>query len=210
MSTIIEPGKHKLPELTYSYDALEPHLDARTLELHHGKHHLGYVSGLNAAETELVEARTAGNFNNIQALERAIAFHGSGHINHTLYWQNMAPKGTAKTSPTGKLADIITREFGSLDKLKAQFNKASATVEGNGWGVLAYNPDFGRLYTLGVMNHQNLNLIGSIPLLVCDVWEHAYYLTYQNRRPDYITEWWNVADWTAAEKRFEKALKITG
>lgn len=210
MSLIIEPGKHSLPELPYSYDALEPHLDARTLELHHSKHHLAYVNGLNAAELELVEARNSGNFNNVPALERALAFHGSGHINHALYWENMAPKGLAKAEPTGALAEVIKRDFGSFANFKAQFSKASATVEGNGWGVLVYSPHFNRLYTLGVMNHQNLFVSGSIPLMVCDVWEHAYYLNFQNRRPDYITEWWNVADWRAAETRFEKALTLKG
>ncbi len=208
MHNTIEIGKHTLPSLPYSYDALEPFIDAKTMELHHNKHHQAYVNGLNAAELALREARDKENFSSIAALERAIAFHGSGHNNHLIFWSNMNAKGLAKTAPEGNLADAINRDFGSLNNLRAQFNATSATVEGNGWGVLAYHPGFNRLYTLSVLNHQNLSVTGAIPLLMLDVWEHAYYLNYQNRRPDYIANWWNVVDWKNVEERFATATKL--
>jgi len=210
MSTIIEVGKHELPKLAYSYDALEPYIDAKTMELHHSKHHQAYVNGLNEAEIALAEARSAGNFKTIGALERALAFHGSGHANHKLFWNAMAPKDKAKPAPEGTLLAQVNRDFGSLDQFKAQFNAASIAVEGNGWGVLAYHPAFNRLYTLGVMNHQNLSVLGAVPLLLLDVWEHAYYLNYQNRRADYVSNWWNVVNWANAEERFASALKLGG
>jgi Fe-Mn family superoxide dismutase len=196
---------HELPPLPYDYAALEPHIDEQTMRLHHDKHHAAYVAGLNAAEEKLAAARASGDFGAIAALERAIAFHGCGHVNHVIFWHNMGPK--AGGEPGGNLASQIKRDFGDFAKFKAQFTQAAATVEGNGWGVLAFNPYLGKLYTLGMMNHQNLSLTGSVPVLLLDVWEHAYYLKYQNRRPDYITAWWNVVNWKDAESRFDKAAK---
>ncbi len=198
---------HELPPLPYAYDALEPHIDKQTMELHHDKHHLGYVKGLNAAEDKLAGARESGDFAAIAAVERAIAFHGCGHVNHCIFWDNMGPDGGGE--PSGDLASQIGKEFGAFAKFKTQFTQASATVEGNGWGMLAFNPYLGKLYTLGMMNHQNLSLTGSVPLLVLDVWEHAYYLKYQNKRPDYINAWWNVVNWKDVEARFAKAKNIT-
>lgn len=196
---------HELPPLPYDYAALEPHIDEQTMRLHHDKHHNGYVVGLNAAEEKLAAARESGDFGAIAALERAIAFHGCGHINHCVFWNNMGPGGGGE--PSGPLTDRIRKDFGDFAKFKDQFSKASATVEGNGWGALAWNPILGKLYTLGMMNHQNLSLTGSVPLLMLDVWEHAYYLKYQNRRPDYITAWWNVVNWKDVEDRFAKATQ---
>ena len=198
---------HELPPLPYPYDALEPHIDKQTMELHHDKHHQGYVNGLNAAEDKLASARESGDFAAIATLERMVAFHGCGHINHCIFWENMGPKGGGQ--PGGDLAKQISKDFRDFERFKKQFTQASATVEGNGWGVLAYNPFLGKLYTLGMLNHQNLSLTGSIPLLLLDVWEHAYYLKYQNRRADYITAWWNVVNWKDVEARFTKARQIT-
>lgn len=194
---------YDLPPLPYDYAALEPHIDAQTMRLHHDKHHNAYVVGLNTAEERLAVARAEGNFDAIASLERAIAFHGSGHLNHCVFWQNMSPNGGGE--PGGALAERIRSDFGDFGKFKSQFTAASATVEGNGWGVLAWNRYLGKLFTLGMMNHQNLGLTGSVPLLMLDVWEHAYYLKYQNRRPEYITAWWNVVNWPDVAGRFAKA-----
>ena len=209
MTTFTEPGKHTLPALPYSYDALEPFIDAKTMELHHNKHHKAYVDGLNAAELALAEARRTDDYKAIAALERAVAFHGSGHANHLLFWNNMTAKNLTKPDPDGKLAEAISREFGSVDKFKAQFSKAAAAVEGNGWGGLIYQPTLNRLYTITILNHQNLSVIGGIPLLLLDVWEHAYYLKYNNRRADYIEAWWNVVNWKTVAERLENAAKLT-
>jgi len=196
---------HQLPPLPYDYAALEPHIDEQTMRLHHDKHHNGYVVGLNAAEDKLASARESGDFAPIAALERAIAFHGCGHINHCIFWDNMSPNGGGE--PTGALAAQIRTDFGDLGKFQAQFTAAATTVEGNGWGVLAWSPQLGKLYTLGMINHQMLGLSGSVPLLMLDVWEHAYYLKYQNQRPGYIKAWWNVVNWKDVDARFEKAPK---
>lgn len=204
------PGPHELPPLPYAYDALEPWIDAQTMQLHHDKHHAAYVKGLNAAEAAFAEAREKGDFERIAAAEQALAFHGSGHANHAIFWRNMAPKGKAKPAPGTELLAAVNRDFGSVENLVAQFSAAATRVEGNGWGALAWHPALGRLYTLGLMNHQNMGVIGAIPLLVCDVWEHAYYLTYQNKRADYVTAWWNVVDWADVEARFSAARKLAG
>lgn len=198
----VAPGEHQLPPLPYAYDALEPHLDTQTMTLHHDKHHLAYVNGLNAAEKALAEARAQGRFDDLEKLMRQVAFHGSGHYNHVVCWNNMRAAAQAKPRPEGDLLRQIERDFGSLDACKAQLQAAAVKVEGNGWGVLAWHPAFGRLLTLSFMNHQNSHLTAALPLLVCDVWEHAYYLKYQNRRVDYVTAWWNVVDWANVEQRF--------
>lgn len=196
---------HELPPLPYDFAALEPHIDEKTMRLHHGKHHQAYVTGLNTAEEKLAAARAGGDFGAIAALERAIAFHGSGHVNHCVFWTNLTPKGGGEAG--GALAEQIRRDFGDFGKFRDQFSAASASVEGNGWGVLAWNPFLGKLYTLGMMNHQNLGVTGSVPLLMLDVWEHAYYLKYQNARPEYVKAFWNVVNWKDVEGRFEKATR---
>ncbi len=198
----VAPGEHQLPPLPYAYDALEPHLDAQTMTLHHDKHHFAYVNGLNAAEKALAEARAQGRFDDLEKLMRQVAFHGSGHYNHVVFWNNMRAAGQAKPRPEGDLLQRIDHDFGSLDACKAQLTAAAVKVEGNGWGVLAWHPGFGTLVTLAFMNHQNSMQSAALPLLVCDVWEHAYYLKYQNRRADYVTAWWNVVDWADVERRF--------
>jgi Fe-Mn family superoxide dismutase len=197
---------HVLPNLPYEYDALEPHIDAQTMRLHHDLHHKAYVDGLNAAEKKLAEMRESGDFAAIQGVQRALAFHGSGHFNHCVFWENMSPKGGGK--PKGDLDARITKDFGSFDKFKAHFSQAAATVEGNGWSVLSWHPVAGHLLVLASMNHQNQGVHGAIPLLMLDVWEHAYYLKYQNKRAAYVEAWWNVVKWDDVAERFEKALSL--
>ena len=177
---------HVLPPLPYDYNALEPHIDEQTMRLHHDIHHKAYVDGLNAAEEKLAAARASGDFAAVQALERAVAFHGSGHFNHCIFWENMSPNGGG--TPSGDLAAQIDKDFGSFEAFKGHFSAAAATVEGNGWGVPGWHPVAGRL--------------------MIDVWEHAYYLNYQNKRPAYVEAWWNVVNWANVSERFEQARSL--
>jgi Fe-Mn family superoxide dismutase len=194
---------HELPSLAYPYDALEPYYDEETLRLHHGKHHQSYVDGLNKAEAQLVEARNRSDYGLIKHWLKEIAFHGSGHILHTLFFENLAPAG--QSSPGQKTINQLEQDFGSFDEFKKMFTAAAAAVEGSGWALLCYNPLFQKLEILQAEKHQNLTQWGVIPLLVIDVWEHAYYLKYQNRRPEYITAWWNIVNWDKVEERLVKA-----
>ena len=202
-----KPAKHTLPDLGYAYNALEPYIDAQTMELHHSKHHQGYVNGLNKAEEELSEARASGDYALIRHWSREAAFNGAGHYLHALFWKTMAPSGKGGGGePAGILADKIKKDFGSFDAFKAQFSAASKGVEGSGWGLLAYRLDDGRLIILQVENHQKLTQWVDIPLLCVDVWEHAYYLKYQNRRGDFINAWWNLVNWLQVENNLTKAM----
>jgi superoxide dismutase, Fe-Mn family len=199
-------GKYTLPPLTYDYNALEPHIDEQTMRLHHDKHHLGYVNGLNAAIKNLEKARESDDYNLVQHLSLKLAFHGSGHLLHTILWQNMSPDGGG--TPKGELAEAIVVNFGSLEKFNKHFVAASSTVEGSGWGIFAFEPFGKKLVVLQAEKHQNLTQWGVIPLLVVDVWEHAYYLKYQNRRKDYIKAFLNVVNWNDVSRRYQKALKL--
>jgi Fe-Mn family superoxide dismutase len=197
---------HELPPLPYDYNALEPHIDEQTMRLHHDKHHLAYVNGLNAAEAKLAEARVAGDFALIQHWERQLAFHGAGHFLHSIFWPNMAPGGNGGGGePTGALAKQIAADFGSFEAFKKQFSAAAAAVEGNGWGILAYRKVDDALVILTAENHQKLTQWVSVPLLVLDVWEHAYYLKYQNRRADYVAAFFNVINWSNVAANFKAA-----
>lgn len=199
---------HKLPDLPYAYDALEPYIDAQTMTLHHDKHHASYVKNLNTAEAELAKARAANDFALVQHWSRQAAFNGAGHSLHTLFWKGMAPNGKGGGGqPTGKLLDKINQDFGSFDAFKAQFSAAATAVEGAGWAALHYRHEDGRLLVLQVENHQKLTPWGVTPLLVLDVWEHAYYLKYQNKRPDYVAAWWNVVNWEQAAANLDAAAK---
>ncbi|MBC8121026.1 MAG: superoxide dismutase [Gemmatimonadaceae bacterium] len=199
---------YELPPLPYDYSALEPFIDEQTMRLHHDIHHKGYVTGLNTALDKLAQSRESGDFGLVQHYERLVAFHGAGHFNHVVFWENMAPAGSGGGgSPTSDLATQIDKDFGSFEKFKAQFGAAAKAVEGSGWGILAWNSAAGALFTFGAMNHQNQTVPGSVPVLMCDVWEHAYYLKYQNKRADYVDNWWNIVNWEDAGKRFEAAPK---
>ena len=200
----IAVGAHELPALPYAYNALEPVIDEQTVTLHHDKHHAGYVKGLNNAEKMLQQAREANDFGLIKHWERELAFHGSGHILHTIFWENLAPNGSGE--PLGKLAQAIAQDFGDFAKFKAQMMAATNAVEGSGWGVLAWQPIFNRLDIFQAEKHQDLTQWGAIPLLVIDVWEHAYYLKYQNRRLEFVTNIFQIINWQDVTKRYEHAL----
>jgi Fe-Mn family superoxide dismutase len=205
-------GQYTLPKLPYDYDALEPLYDAATLHLHHEKHHAGYVKGVNAALEKLAAARGAGDFAAVKALSGNLAFHGSGHILHCMFWRSMDPAvvkaGLAK-EPTGDLAEAMKASFGSIQAGKAQLAAASKDVEGSGWGVLAYEKMSDKLLILQAEKHQNLTFWGAVPLLVCDVWEHAYYLKYQNRRPDWVDAFMKLANWDFSNQMLALARGTT-
>ena len=197
---------HELPPLPYDYNALEPYIDEQTMKLHHDKHHLAYVNGLNTAEAKLAEAREKGDFALVQHWERQSAFHGAGHFLHSIFWPNMAPAGKGGGgAPGGNLARKIDEDFGSFDAFKAQFGAAATAVEGNGWGILAYRKEDNRLVILTAENHQKLTQWVSVPLLVLDVWEHAYYLKYQNRRAEYVANFFNIVNWDNVAAKFNAA-----
>lgn len=188
--------EHVLAPLPYAYDALEPYIDAATMELHHGKHHAGYVSGLNAAEAALAKARTDNDFALAQYWTKRAAFNGGGHFLHSMFWKVMAPAGKGGGGePDGALRDVINRDFGSFEVFKKEFSAAAAQVEGSGWGLLHYRPEDDRLIVLQAENQHKLSPWGAWPILGIDVWEHAYYLKYQNKRTEYIEAWWNVVNW---------------
>jgi len=193
---------HTLPELPYAPEALEPVMDAETVRLHHGKHHAAYVAGLNHAETKLAEARKTGDFALIKHWERELAFHGSGHILHSLWWENLAP--AAGGEPTGDLAAAIAAEWGSFATMKAELAAATKAVEGSGWGILAWNPTFQRLVVLQAEKHQDLTQWGAVPLLVLDVWEHAYYLHYRNDRAGFVDRLFDIVNWPVVATRFAR------
>ncbi len=197
--------KHELPPLPYAYDALEPHYDERTVRLHHDAHHKAYVDGLNNAEAKLAEAREKGDFALIKHWEREVAFHGSGHLLHSLFWDNMKPGGGGPA--TGEIAARIEADFGGFEIFKKHFSAAAAAVEGSGWALLCWNPAFGKLVILTAEKHQNLTQWGVVPLLALDVWEHAYYLKYQNKRAAFIEAWWNLVNWEDVGRRYASALK---
>ncbi|AJD31151.1 superoxide dismutase [Clostridium sporogenes] len=196
---------HTLPNLNYDYNALEPHYDEKTLKIHHDIHHKAYVDGLNKAEQKLEEVRESGDFTLIKHWEKEIAFHGSGHILHTLFWENMTPNG--KLNPEGSVIERIKQDFGDYEKFKKQFTEAAIAVEGSGWTILAWNPMFQKLVILQAEKHQNLTQWGVVPLLILDLWEHAYYLKYQNRRSEFINAWWNIVNWDIVNTRYDNVIK---
>lgn len=200
----VPPGKHTLPPLPYTYDALEPYISATLLRIHHDRHHLTYVNGLNRAELELVAARESGNFGLVKHWERELAFHGSGHILHSIYWTNMSPRGGG--APEGLLADQISRAFGNFAAFRSQFTAAAVQVEASGWALLVWQPYWRRLEMLTAEKHQDVTQWGGVPVLVLDVWEHAYYLDYQNRRDEYVSAWWNLVNWMDVERRLLAAM----
>ncbi len=192
-----------LPDLLYDYAALEPHYSARVLELHHGKHHKAYVDGVNTTLDKLVDARATDDLSAIVGLEKTLAFNLSGHVLHTLFWKNLSPDGGDR--PAGELAAAIDEHFGSYDAFHSQLSKSAASVQGSGWGALTWEPLGERLFIEQIYDHQGNVGQGGVPLLVIDAWEHAYYLQYENRRPDYVAAIWNVIDWGDVAARFERA-----
>ncbi|GAE25648.1 superoxide dismutase [Halalkalibacter wakoensis JCM 9140] len=199
-------GGHKLPPLPYSYNSLEPYILGEIMRLHHEKHHQSYVDGLNKAEKEMERSRKKGDFDLIKHWEREAAFHGAGHYLHTIFWNVMSPRGGGQ--PSGELASQINRDFGSFKKFKEHFSKAAEAVEGVGWALLVWSPRAHRLEILQAEKHQNLTQQDVIPLLVLDVWEHAYYLQYKNERKKYIDNWWNVVHWPEVQKRYLESREL--
>jgi superoxide dismutase, Fe-Mn family len=202
-------GEFTIPPLTYDYKALEPHIDARTMRLHHDKHHAGYVKNLNAAVAKYPNLQDKSveylveNLKKLPAdIQKAVKNNGGGHINHTMYWKIMEPNGAKK--PTGKLAAAIDSSFGSFDKFKAQFEAAGTKHFGSGWVWLVLQN--GKLQIVTTPNQDSPLMSGLSPVMGNDLWEHAYYLTYQNKRPDFLKAWWNVVNWTEVSKRYDKFL----
>ncbi len=197
-------ARYSLPDLPYGYDALEPHIDEQTMRLHHDKHHQGYVDGANAALDALEDARDSGDYGTVKKLSRDLAFNASGHLLHSVFWPNMAPESETG-EPGGRLAGQLEDDFGSVQQFKDHFGAAAKGVEGSGWGVLAWEPRGEHLLVLQAEKHQNLTAQGVTPILVLDVWEHAYYLNYQNNRGQYVDNWWNVVNWNDVSERLREA-----
>ncbi|MBS7530941.1 superoxide dismutase [Hazenella sp. IB182353] len=200
-------GKHQLPPLPYPYDALEPYIDEETMRIHHNILHQNYVNGLNKAEVKLQEARLSGDFDLIKHWERELAFNGAGHYLHTLFWEIMSPNGGGE--PPAILIKQIENSFGNFEQFKHQFSMAASAVEGGGWAILVWSPRSHRLEILQAEKHQNLSQQDTIPLLALDVWEHAYYLRYRQKRNEYINNWWHIVNWAAVLHRFKTAQQVT-
>jgi len=194
---------YTLPDLAYDPGALEPHLNARIVELHHGKHHAAYVTAANATLDKLAEARAADKWDTIVGLEKSLAFNLGGHVLHSIYWTNLSPNGGGE--PAGALADALVASFGSFASFKAQFSQATITAQGSGWGLLTYEPLGERLIVEQLEVHHESTVLGGVPILAVDAWEHAYYLQYENRRADYVAAIWNVINWPDVERRWRLA-----
>ena len=202
-------GPYTLPLLPYGYADLEPHIDAQTIKLHHDLHHAGYVRNANAAIAELENTRRVGGeqIRRVRALTDKLAFNLSGHLLHAVYWTSMSGEGGGDPSTGGELGRLVKRDFGSLAAFYGHFQAAAQQVQGSGWGVLGFEPAAQRLLVLQAEKHQNLAVWGVVPLLVIDVWEHAYYLKYQNMRSSYIKAFMNVVNWHGADERLQAALE---
>ncbi|WP_144790253.1 superoxide dismutase [Kocuria palustris] len=195
--------KFVLPDLPYDFSALEPHISGRIMELHHDKHHNTYVTAANKALESMEEARANGDSAGAAKLSKDLQFNLGGHVNHSIFWKNMSPDGGDK--PTGELASAIDDAFGSFDAFQAQFTAAATTIQGSGWAILAYEPMAGNLVIEQMYDQQNGVPVATFPLLQLDMWEHAFYLDYQNVKPDYVKAWWNIVNWEDVQQRLEKA-----
>ncbi|PRX50228.1 Fe-Mn family superoxide dismutase [Prauserella shujinwangii] len=194
---------YELPDLDYDYGALEPHISGEINELHHSKHHQTYVNGANQTMEKLEAARDSGDFGSIVGLETTLAFNLAGHANHVVWWKILSPNGGDK--PTGELAAAIDDSFGSFDKFQAHYEAAATTIQGNGWAALSWDPIGKKLIIQQLRDHHNNMVLPTVPILMTDVWEHAFYLQYKNVKPDYVKALWNVYDWAEIGKRFEDA-----
>ena len=199
-------SKYTLPDLRYDYGSLEPHISGRIMELHHDKHHAGYVKGANEALDKLDEARDKEDFTRLGALEKALAFNLSGHVLHSLFWQNLTPKGGGQ--PEGELARALKRDFGSFERFKKQLTEVAGSIMGSGWAALVWEPMGQRLLTTQIYDHQSNLSQGGIPLVVLDAWEHAFYLQYQNRKTEFFEAIWSVWNWGDVAERFEAAIQV--
>jgi Fe-Mn family superoxide dismutase len=205
-------AKYTLPALPYDYASLEPHIDEQTMRIHHDKHHAGYVNNLNAALEKHPEFDAPADVDQLlRSLDRvpedirtAVRNNGGGHANHTLFWEVMTPGGSGE--PTGALADALSQKFGDFGAFKTKFSDAGKTRFGSGWAWLSVSAN-GELQVTSTPNQDSPSMEGSTPILGCDVWEHAYYLKYQNRRPDYLEAWWNTVNWDEVSRRYQEAKK---
>lgn len=195
--------KFTLPDLPYDYAALEPHISAQIMQLHHDKHHNTYVNGANTALEKMEEARANGDAASAAKLSKDLQFNLGGHINHSIFWKNLSPEGGDK--PEGELAAAIDNFFGSFDGFRDHFTSAATTIQGSGWAILAYEPIAGNLVIEQMYDQQNGVPVATIPLLQLDMWEHAFYLDYQNVKADYVKAFWNIVNWADVAERFEKA-----
>lgn len=200
-------AQYSLPDLPYDYAALEPHYSGQIVELHNDKHHAAYVAGANTTLDKLSEARDKADFGAIVGLEKTLAFNVSGHVLHSIFWKNLTPNGGGQ--PDGALASALGESFGSFDAFKAQLTQASSTVQGSGWGALAWEPLGQRLIVEQVYDHQGNISNGSIPLLVFDAWEHAFYLQYKNVKADFFAALWNIVNWPDVAARLERAKGVS-
>ncbi|HIW98828.1 MAG TPA: superoxide dismutase [Candidatus Nesterenkonia stercoripullorum] len=196
-------AEYTLPELDYDYAALEPHISARIMELHHSKHHATYVKGANTALEQLAEAREKGDFGNVSKLSKDLAFNLGGHTNHSIFWKNLSPEGQER--PEGELAAAINEYFGSFDAFQSHFTNAALTLQGSGWALLAYEPIGGNLVIEQLYDQQGNVPVGTVPLLMLDMWEHAFYLDYVNVKPDYVKAFWNIVNWEDVASRLAAA-----
>jgi len=195
---------YTLPELPYDYAALEPHISGRIMELHHDKHHAAYVAGANSALEALAAAREEGNLGAINLWEKNLAFNLGGHTNHTIFWNNLSPNGGGE--PEGELAEAINDSFGSFEKFRAHFTATALGIQGSGWAVLAYDSISGKLVIFQLFDQQANVPVGTVPLFMVDMWEHAFYLDYLNVKADYVKAIWNIANWSDVAKRLDNAV----
>jgi len=196
---------YSLPDLSYDYGALAPHIDGQIMELHHSKHHQTYVNALNGTLDKLAEARENNNFDAIVGLEKTLAFNLGGHVNHSIFWKNLSPDGGDK--PTGELSAAIDENSGSFDAFQAHFTAAATTIQGSGWAILGWDQLGSRLLIHQLYDQQANLPAGQVPLVMLDMWEHAFYLQYKNVKPDYVKAWWNLVNWADAEQRLAAVRK---
>ncbi|GAB3087354.1 superoxide dismutase [Nocardioides zeae] len=196
-----------LPDLPYDFGALEPYISGAIMELHHDKHHATYVKGVNSTLEQLEEARETSTFTHLTGLEKSLSFHLGGHLNHSIFWPNMSPHGGDK--PTGELAQAIDEFFGSFDQFRAQFHANALGIQGSGWSILAWDVLGERLHVVQLYDQQGNLPACLVPLLMLDMWEHAYYLDYKNDKATFVAQWWNIANWADVQDRFERARAQT-
>jgi Fe-Mn family superoxide dismutase len=198
---------YTLPDLPYDYGALEPHISGKIMELHHDKHHAAYVTGANGALDKMAEAREKDSFDTVNLLEKNLAFHLGGHINHSIFWPNMSPDGGDK--PDGELGAAIDEFFGSFDGFRNQFNANANAIQGSGWSMLVWDTLGERLNIMQLFDQQGNLPAAQVPILLLDMWEHAFYLDYQNVKGDYVKAWWNIVNWADVTARFTAARTKT-
>ena len=204
---MVDKKLYSLPELPYAGNALEPFISEAQLKIHHDKHHAAYVNGANAILERLEKARQAGIDVDMKATLKELSFQAGGHVLHSLFWQNLAPAAKAAKEPSGLLADVLKKEFGSFERFKKEFSAAAASTEGSGWAALAWCGMTGRPMIMQIEKH-NVNVYPMFRILmVLDVWEHAYYLDYKNERPRFVEAFWNIVDWDEVNRRLEAVIK---